>query len=232
MSGIQVEHKQRFGPQDLTPGTAFPGFGTSHSTAAYGDDSRFSDARTPTAHAASHNAGGGDALAADAAAGTASLRTLGTGAQQAAAGNDGRLTDTRTPTASSVNSTHEANAVEMLASPVVQHGVGMVVLPFTTPATTGSVGFVADRKYEVISAAVHKIGTTGGAADTLDLQVGGASILTGAASLNAKAAGAFVAMPLDATKQIIAAGATVTLLGTAGTTDCACRGYLQLMPVS
>jgi hypothetical protein len=39
---------------------------------------------------------------ADGAAGTATLRTLGTGAAQAAAGNDARFTDTRTPTAGSV----------------------------------------------------------------------------------------------------------------------------------
>lgn len=37
-------------------------------------------------------------LASDAAAGTASRRTLGTGATQAAAGNDSRLSDARTPT--------------------------------------------------------------------------------------------------------------------------------------
>lgn len=37
-------------------------------------------------------------LASDAAAGTASRRTLGTGALQAASGTDGRFTDTRTPT--------------------------------------------------------------------------------------------------------------------------------------
>jgi len=48
-------------------------------------------------HAASHEPGGGDAMAVDAAAGTGSLRTLGTGAQQATAGNDSRLSDSRTP---------------------------------------------------------------------------------------------------------------------------------------
>jgi hypothetical protein len=42
------------------------------------------------------------ALASDAAPGTASRRTLGTGAQQAAAGNDARLSDQRTPTDGSV----------------------------------------------------------------------------------------------------------------------------------
>lgn len=41
-------------------------------------------------------------LASDAAAGTASRRTLGTGATQACAGNDSRLSDTRTPTDGSV----------------------------------------------------------------------------------------------------------------------------------
>ena len=41
----------------------------------------------PGPHAADHQPGGADAMAVDAAAGTGSLRTLGTGAQQAAAGN-------------------------------------------------------------------------------------------------------------------------------------------------
>ena len=44
-------------------------------------------AGAPTLHAARHNAGGADVMAIDAAAGTGSLRTLGTGATQAAVGN-------------------------------------------------------------------------------------------------------------------------------------------------
>ncbi len=55
------------------------------------------DARTPTAHASTHNAGGSDALAIDAAAGTGSLRTLSTTSTSACAGNDSRLSDSRTP---------------------------------------------------------------------------------------------------------------------------------------
>ncbi len=51
------------------------------------------------AHAATHAPGGADPLAVDAAAGTGSLRTLGTGVAQAAAGNDARFTDSRAPTA-------------------------------------------------------------------------------------------------------------------------------------
>lgn len=51
------------------------------------------------AHASSHQPGGGDAMAVDTAAGTGSLRTLGTSATSACAGSDSRLSDARTPTA-------------------------------------------------------------------------------------------------------------------------------------
>ena len=54
------------------------------------------------------------ALASDAAAGTASRRTLGTGATQAAAGNDGRLSDARTPTAH--HASHETGGSDPLTS--------------------------------------------------------------------------------------------------------------------
>lgn len=57
-------------------------------------------------HASRHNAGGDDAMAIDAAAGTGSLRTLGTGATNACAGNDSRLSDARTPTAH--NTSHQS----------------------------------------------------------------------------------------------------------------------------
>lgn len=53
-------------------------YGSAASTAVQGNDAR---------------------VTADQAAGTASIRSLGTGAQQAAAGNDVRLSDARTPTA-------------------------------------------------------------------------------------------------------------------------------------
>lgn len=50
---------------DVTANNAkvsFPGFGSTGSTACVGNDSRLSDARTPTAHEATHEAGGADAL--------------------------------------------------------------------------------------------------------------------------------------------------------------------------
>lgn len=62
-------------------------------------DPRLTDARTPTSHASTHDAGGADALAIDAAAATGSLRTLGTSSTSACAGNDSRLSDARTPSA-------------------------------------------------------------------------------------------------------------------------------------
>lgn len=65
------------------------------------------------AHASTHNAGGSDALAIDAAAGTGSLRTLGTTATKAAAGNDARFTDARTPLAHA--STHQPGGTDAMA---------------------------------------------------------------------------------------------------------------------
>lgn len=55
-------------------------------------------------------------LATDAAAGTGSRRTIGTGALQAAAGNDARFTDARTPTAH--QSTHQTGNSDALTGSV------------------------------------------------------------------------------------------------------------------
>jgi hypothetical protein len=60
-------------------------------------DPALTNARTPTAHHATHEPGGTDAMAVDAAAGVGSLRTLGVTGTSAAAGNDARLSDARTP---------------------------------------------------------------------------------------------------------------------------------------
>jgi hypothetical protein len=72
--------------------------GTGAQQAAAGTDARLSNARTPTAHATTHQPGGTDPMTVDAVPATGSLRTLGTGAQQAAAGNDARFADGRAPT--------------------------------------------------------------------------------------------------------------------------------------
>jgi len=62
---------------------------TGASLAVQANDGRLSNARVPTAHADEHEPLGGDPMAVDAAAGTGSLRTLGSGATQAAAGSHG-----------------------------------------------------------------------------------------------------------------------------------------------
>lgn len=92
------------------PSTFAPIIGSGAADAVAGNDSRLTDTRTPTDGSVTNakvNASAAIAesklsLASDAAAGTASRRTLGTSATSAAAGNDSRLSDTRTPTDSSV----------------------------------------------------------------------------------------------------------------------------------
>ncbi len=89
--------------------------GTGAQQACAGNDSRLSDARAPTGSASGDLTGTYPAptIAAgtvtdskvasankDGAAGTASMRTLGTGAAQACAGNDSRLSDSRAPNGS------------------------------------------------------------------------------------------------------------------------------------
>lgn len=76
-----------------------PIIGATGTTAVAGNDARLTDARTPLAHAATHQPGGSDPMAVDAVAATGSLRTLGAGAQQAAAGTDSRFLKTTISTA-------------------------------------------------------------------------------------------------------------------------------------
>jgi hypothetical protein len=85
---------------------------TAHGGIVASTDARLTDARTPTAHHGTHEPGGTDAMAVDAAAITGSLRTLGTGALQATAGNDSRLSNARTPTAHAT--THQSGGTDAL----------------------------------------------------------------------------------------------------------------------
>ena len=84
------------GGGDLTADrTLAVAYGTTAGTAAEGNDARLSDARTPTAHAASHAAGGGDEITASdvgadpagtAASAVAALPEIGAGLQESPAG--------------------------------------------------------------------------------------------------------------------------------------------------
>ena len=75
------------GGGDLTANrTLAVSYGTTAGTAAQGNDTRLSDARTPTSHAASHASGGADALAisgAQVTSGTIPPARLGTGTASA-----------------------------------------------------------------------------------------------------------------------------------------------------
>lgn len=90
--------------------------GTGAAQAAAGNDTRFpagADIVDADVSGTAAIAESKLALASDAAAGTASRRTLGTGATQAAAGNDSRLSDSRTPTAH--HTSHEPGGSDAMA---------------------------------------------------------------------------------------------------------------------
>lgn len=85
-------------------------FGSVAGKVAQGNDARLTDARVPTSHHVSHEAGGTDAMVVDAAVGVGSLRTLGVGAAQAAQG--------------SVAAAHQANTANPHAVTKAQVGLG------------------------------------------------------------------------------------------------------------
>lgn len=88
--------------------------GGSDEISVAGLSGELADPQPPKTHASEHEPGGSDTMAVDAAIGTGSLRTLGTGAQQACAGNDSRLSDARTPT--SHTSTHQHGGSDEIAT--------------------------------------------------------------------------------------------------------------------
>jgi hypothetical protein len=89
-------------------------------------------AQTPASHASTHNAGGADAMAIDAAAATGSLRTLGAGAAQACAGNDSRLSNARTPTAHAAS--HQSAGSDVLALDTLAAPTDITILNVSTTA--------------------------------------------------------------------------------------------------
>ena len=160
--------------------------GTGVLQACAGNDSRLSDARTPTAHASSHNAGGSDALTIDAAAGTGSLRTLGTSATSACAGNDSRLSDARTPTAHA--STHNAGGADALAIDAAA-GTGSLRTLGTsaTSACAGNDSRLSNARTPTAHASTHNAG--GADALVIDAAAGTGSLRTLGTAATAACAG-------------------------------------------
>lgn len=109
--------------------------GTSSTTVAVGNDSRLSDARTPTAHASSHATAGSDPISPASIGAVPTTRTVsagtgltgggdlsadrtltvayGTSSTTACVGNDSRLSDARTPTAH--KTTHATGGTDALS---------------------------------------------------------------------------------------------------------------------
>lgn len=100
--------------------------GSTGSTVTIGNDSRLSDARTPTSHAASHQHGGGDEVAVATAANNAIPKANGSGkldigwiptgstGSTVTVGNDSRLSDARTPTSHAAS--HQDGGADEIAT--------------------------------------------------------------------------------------------------------------------
>lgn len=139
------------------------------------------------AHASSHQPGGADAMAVDAAAATGSLRTLGTGAQQAASGTDSRFTNARTPTAHAT--THKSGQTDVIKLDEFGAPTDITTLNATSSAHgllpklsgTTTTWLRGDGTFQTIPAAApaaHKTSHETGGADAI-AALSGAVITTG-----------------------------------------------------
>lgn len=112
----------------------------------------------------------------DGTAGTASLRTLGTGATQAAAGNDSRLSDARSPSAH--HATHETGGSDAITSldagvlnsgtvPTARLPVGTVLAPVASPTFTGTVTLPGDAASSLQAVTLQQLLATVAGLDNL-----------------------------------------------------------------
>ncbi|MFL5663973.1 MAG: hypothetical protein ACJ8BW_21925 [Ktedonobacteraceae bacterium] len=125
--------------------------------AAAGNDARFTDARTPTAHKTTHEPGGSDAMSVDAVVGTGSLRTLGSGSTQAMPGN--RTLDAVTAPVAAVSLNNQR--ITALADPTgAQDGA--------TKNYVDNLSAGLDAKGSVHAATTANVTLAGGAPNTLD----------------------------------------------------------------
>jgi hypothetical protein len=111
----------------------------------------------PDLHASTHDAGGDDELAIDAAPATGSLRTLGTLTNQACAGSDFRLSNARTPTAHAVS--HNAGGGDPMtidAAPAT--GSLRTLGTLTNQACAGSDSRLSDARTPTAHASTHNAG--------------------------------------------------------------------------
>jgi hypothetical protein len=112
----------------------------------------------PGAHAASHQ-GGGDALTVDAAAGTGSFRTIGTGTLQACAGNDTRLSDARTPIAHAAS--HQGGGDALTVDAAAGTGSFRTIGTGALQACAGNDSRLSDSRTPTAHASSHQAGGGG-----------------------------------------------------------------------
>ena len=129
------------GGGDLTANrTLAVSYGTTAGTAAQGNDTRLSDARTPTSHAASHASGGADALAisgAQVTSGTIPPARLATGVPVAGTYLDGTGAWTALPAVS--NTTVTWDGVGAAPARPAADSVTWIAPQFPTTASVGDV---------------------------------------------------------------------------------------------
>ena len=129
------------GGGDLTANrTLAVSYGTTAGTAAQGNDTRLSDARTPTSHAASHASGGADALAisgAQVTSGTIPPARLATGVPVAGAYVDGTGAWTALPAVS--NTTVTWDGAGAAPERPAADSVTWIAPQFPTTASVGDV---------------------------------------------------------------------------------------------
>ena len=129
------------GGGDLTANrTLAVSYGTTAGTAAQGNDTRLSDARTPTSHAASHASGGADALAisgAQVTSGTIPPDRLATGVPVAGTYLDGTGAWTALPAVS--NTTVTWDGVGAAPARPAADSVTWIAPQFPTTASVGDV---------------------------------------------------------------------------------------------
>lgn len=172
---------------DAAAGTASRrSLGTGATQATAGNDTRLSDTRTPTngtvtdvkVAVGAAIAESKLSLASDAAAGTASRRSLGTGATQATAGNDTRLSDARTPTAHATS--HNVGGSDPVQRFIEKDFIFQGALPTANGTTTGTlrVPIIVSATIVAITVTINALPVGAGSSQTLDLLRSGTTVYT------------------------------------------------------
>lgn len=148
------------------------------------------------------------ALASDAAAGTASRRTLGTGALQAASGTDARFTDTRVPTDLSVTNA-KVSATAAIARSKLDFGSGLVNADIAAAAGIAKTKLAA---LDIVNADVNASAAIA-KSKLAALSIVDADVSSGAAIAESKLALASDAAAGTASRRTLGTGATQAAAG-------------------